>query len=54
MSTHNICFHGEIRKKYRYISAERSPYLKLCIKHKVSTGESIDRFSLKPASQLAR
>ena len=29
MSTHNIGFHGEIRKKYQDFSSEEGPYLKL-------------------------
>ena len=31
MSTHNVCFHGEIRKKYHYFLVKEVPYQKLCL-----------------------
>ena len=36
MSTHNICFHGEIRKNINIFSAEKMTYLEICVGYVVS------------------
>ena len=33
MSTHNICFHGEIRKKYFLIEKKKAPHQEHCQNH---------------------
>ena len=31
MSTHNICFHGEVRKKFNTVGLYKAPYRELMV-----------------------
>ena len=33
MSTHNICFHGEIKKISAFFRMKKAPYLLLCVQY---------------------